>query len=768
MLNANTPHQHRTMLKAVRSTRSLSVSRGDAINPHARTVALAIPILFLSAMLIMPMNAACQRQHPSPEAGIEELRALVTGASGAPSQADLLKFEGRFSRTRAAGLARFLRGYLAYSSRSYQAATEALDAKAIGSTTSLADYALFFRADGEANAGNNSDALRDYRELGRTSADSIKAREAVLRAAQAALALGDSAEALKEVGQLLSQNDPDALYLSGQAQEASGNRSEAIRVYRQIYYELPATSASAQAETRLAGLNLSPRTSPAGYEEELARCERLFEAKQYAEAAGSYDNLAKLFPDRQRSDEILLHYGASLLNNRQPAQAVTPLGNVSDRTPAVHAEALFHLAEALRKSNRAAAAVTTVDRLIGKYPKSHWAEEAIHDAAGYLSKEGRDAEAAVRYRQLIAMFPKGSYASEASYNLGWQAYQQKRYSDAAKMLEQHLATYRYPETRFIGEAAFWAAKSEERLGNRARALALYDLVTRRYKFGYHGYVAGLRASRLRSADPSLKGAAAEPGSDLERIAANMAYVEPVTETADGSETKRFEKAADLEVIGLYDLAVRELNAAVDSAPTSPKINLRLAQLYQRRGDNFQATLILRRGYPDIYSYKDEDLPKEAWEIFFPLSNWETIKQEARRYGIDPYAAAGLIRQESVFNPNAVSRVGARGLMQVMLPTGQLIAKRQGNGSITAGDLFNPTLNIKLGMGYWSQMLGQFGRLEYAAAAYNAGPGRAERWIAERGSLDIEDWIESIPFSETRVYVQGVLRYTANYRRFYKD
>jgi soluble lytic murein transglycosylase len=222
------------------------------------------------------------------------------------------------------------------------------------------------------------------------------------------------------------------------------------------------------------------------------------------------------------------------------------------------------------------------------------------------------------------------------------------------------------------------------------------------------------------------------------------------------------------MIGLTDLAIKELNSAVESAPTSPRLNLRLAQVYSRRGDNFQATLILRRGYPDIYSYEESDLPREAWEIFFPMVAWDAIKQEARRYGIDPFIAAGLIRQESVFNPKAVSRVGARGLMQVMPATGQMISRRQGNGTITASDLHNPVLNIKLGMNYLSEMLGEFSRIEYAAAAYNAGPGRARAWLKQRPGWDVEDWIEAIPFTETRGYVQGVLRYAANYRRFYKE
>jgi soluble lytic murein transglycosylase len=223
----------------------------------------------------------------------------------------------------------------------------------------------------------------------------------------------------------------------------------------------------------------------------------------------------------------------------------------------------------------------------------------------------------------------------------------------------------------------------------------------------------------------------------------------------------------LEIIGLSDLAVREIDHALEGAPNSPRINLRLAQLYSRKGDPLQASLVLRRAYPDLFSYADADLPREAWEIFFPLKYWDVIKQEAQKYGIDPYIAAGLIRQESVFNPNAISRVGARGLMQLMPSTGELIAKRQQVGAIGANDLYTPSINIKLGMNYLAQLIGQFGKIEYAAAAYNAGPGRARQWIASKGSMDMEEWVESIPFSETRGYVQAVLRNAANYRRLYK-
>lgn len=749
------------MLKIIRN-------RTRLMNRHKLAVAVAIPVTLALITLIAPMTVSCQRTHTDSERGIGELRALVASSAGKPASSELARIESSFPRTRAASLARFLRGYLHYSAQNYAAAIDALDLRSIGANTSLGDYAIFYRAESEMAMNAKSEALRDFGIVYTQHPESLKAREARLRAAEMALALGDPDSAIKELESMVEARDSDAHYLTAQAYEMKGKSDRAIKRYRSIYFELPAARASDQAAARLAALGASVELNPPSLEEARARFDARFEARQYWEAARAYDEMLGRFPEVERVDEIQLRHGMSLLYAKQPAQAVLPLTRVSGRNSELHAQALFHQADALRRSNRAGESSVILDRLLNQYPKTRQAEQGLYDFASYLDKQGRAAEAASRFRQLVALYPKSEYAAEASYEIGWQAYQAKNFAEAAHTLERHLATYRYPETKFIGEAGFWAAKSQERLGNKSRALALYDLVSERYKYGYHGYVAGLRAGALRASDSRLKPEEAKPGSELERIERNMLHVEGVQETATESESRRVAKADDLEVVGLSDLAIKELNEALESAPSSPRLNLRLAELYSRRGDNFQATLILRRGYPDIYSYRDSDLPREAWEIFFPMVRWDTIKEEARRYGIDPYMAAGLIRQESVFNPNAISRVGARGLMQVMPATGQLVAKRQGVGQITASDLYNPALNIKLGMSYLAQMLGEFRRIEYAAAAYNAGPGRARRWIAERGAMDIEDWIEAIPFSETRGYVQGVLRYTANYRRFYKD
>ncbi len=747
------------MVKSVLSFR-LPVQRSG----NRRTVVNLLHSLFIFIIATTPMSVACQRAN-SPERGMQELRALLDSTSGKPSGEELSRLESRFSSSRAASLARFLRGYLAYSSQNYAAAIDAFDGKAIGEHSSLGDYAYFLRAESEAANGARKEAQRDYTNVTSKYADSLKAREAKLKSAEMLIGLNDASAAIKELARLVEAKDADAILLTAQAYEAMGQTDKAVNFYRIIYYETPATTARPKAEERLAALGAAPKDSLAPMDEERGRADRFFEAKQYWDAAQAYEKLIVAYPNAEQVDEVNLRRGISLVESKQPAQAVLPLTKVSNRNAELYTEALYQQARALRSSNRAAESGGVTDRLINQFPRNTRAVLSLHELSNYLSKAGRAAEAGTRNRQMMALFPRSEYAAEASYEIGWAAYQAKSYADAARLFAQHLASYRYPDSKYLGECAFFGGKAEERLGNRARALALYEAVNARYAYGYHGIMAGRRAAALRNADRNLR---AEATADTDRMRRNIIYYEPAKETTDDSINIRLSKADDFGVLWLEELATKEVSEALEKFPTSPRLNLRLAQSYASRGDNFQATLILRKGYPDVYSYKDEEMPKEGWEIMFPLFHWETIKQEAKRYGIDPYLAAALIRQESVFNATAVSRVGARGLMQLMPATGQLVSRQQGNGSITTNDLFNPELNIKLGMNYLAQMIGQHGKFEYAAAGYNAGPGRAKRWVAERGSLDIEDWIETIPFTETRGYVQAIIRYAANYRRFYKQ
>jgi soluble lytic murein transglycosylase len=164
--------------------------------------------------------------------------------------------------------------------------------------------------------------------------------------------------------------------------------------------------------------------------------------------------------------------------------------------------------------------------------------------------------------------------------------------------------------------------------------------------------------------------------------------------------------------------------------------------------------------------KPEEMTREQWDVFYPLAYWDIIVQESKARNLDPYQVAGLIRQETIFTTRARSGANAYGLMQVLVPTGRLTARKYGvNREITVESLYEPRLNIQLGTAYLRDQIDKFGRIEYVAAAYNAGPGRAVQWKASL-PFEIDEWAEAVPFKETRGYVQGVVRNRLQYLRLY--
>ncbi len=165
----------------------------------------------------------------------------------------------------------------------------------------------------------------------------------------------------------------------------------------------------------------------------------------------------------------------------------------------------------------------------------------------------------------------------------------------------------------------------------------------------------------------------------------------------------------------------------------------------------------------------EEMGKEEWQIFYPLNNWEIIKYWAKQRNLDQYQVAGLIRQESFFNPSVKSGANAYGLMQLLVPTARGMARKYSpqNSSLSSASLYNPSLNIELGTAYMREQLTKYGRIEYMGVAYNAGPGRVVSW-QKTLPYEIDEFVEEIPFKETKGYVQGIIRNAAQYRRLYDD
>jgi soluble lytic murein transglycosylase len=373
------------------------------------------------------------------------------------------------------------------------------------------------------------------------------------------------------------------------------------------------------------------------------------------------------------------------------------------------------------------------------------------------------------FKAAVFSYPNAIEVAKAQFELAWLEHDNENFAQSSQMLTEHLARYADKDSTNRGKAGYWAARDSEKAGKIAEACALYDGEIYRYGANWYGYLALQRLTNLRGQGKCQTPEQFPADSIVAKAVANLKTVTVAPETATAREIERAENAEELGTIGFFDLAIEELQEAKKTAQESPKINFALAKHYRLRGDNVNALLTLAKSYPDYSQMFPEEMSREEWDIFYPLTNWREIKQWAKARNLDSYTVAGLIRQESVFNPRAKSHADAYGLMQLLIPTARATARKYGSVTteIYGETLFQPAFNIELGTAYMRDQFNKFGRLEFVAVAYNAGPGRVPQWRATL-PFEMDEFVEAIPFRETRGYVQGVIRNSAQYRRLYDN
>jgi soluble lytic murein transglycosylase len=389
-------------------------------------------------------------------------------------------------------------------------------------------------------------------------------------------------------------------------------------------------------------------------------------------------------------------------------------------------------------------------------------------SVGQIAEDANnDADASYFLRTAVNGYQGSGEVAQAQFDLAWMTHESKDFAESSKLLTEHLAYYADKNTDNRGRAGYWAARDSERAGKLAEARALYNAMQGRYDANWYGYLAKQRLdAMLRSGVGTIPPRTFPPDSVVARAIANLQTVTVAEETAGANEDKLIAKSDELNNVGLNDGALEELAVASSSAGNSPKVNLAIARVYRSAEDNVRALNALKKSFPDYSQMKPAEMTPEQWDVFYPLSYWDIIVQESRAKGLDPYQVAGLIRQETVFMSRARSGARAYGLMQLLVPTGTLTAKKYGvERAITEESLYEPRLNIQLGTAYLRDQMDKFGRIEYVAAAYNAGPLRAAQW---RSTLpgEMDEWAEAVPFKETRGYVQGVVRNRLQYQRLY--
>jgi soluble lytic murein transglycosylase len=694
-------------------------------------------------------------------------QAFVASASLRPMAQQLLQdptpaaYEGveayarRHAKEDAAALPWLVLGYAHTVDHDYAKAIDPLN-RAKAGASELGDYVAYYLGNAYLNTGHNAEALSTLADFSKNFPDSLLVRDAHLAYANALMAEGRPHEAAAVLEKDRTPIRSDIELALGRAYEAAGDKQRAADAFRNVFFNLPIS-----AEADAAGAELRKLGVDGSLAERRTRADLLFKGKHYADAAHDYHDLVGEVAAAERT-EVQLTLANALEKSGKSHDARQLLSSMGTLEGDAEAERLYLLSETARSTSDEPAVLATLNQLRQYGPASPWLEQALLSAGNmYLLKRDYD-HAIDYYRELEARFPKGTRASYAHWKAAWLNFRMGRNEDARKGFENQIALY--PDSPEVPAALYWRGRLAEEENNPGMAQAFYQKLGDRF---HNYYYAELGRQRMKNL-AARNGAA----QDLVQYAI-LDHVAPLAAntkvaSADAPEDNlRVERARLLSNGALADMAVRELQAAAAEVGASwapPE----MARAYQDIGRYDRGIEVMKHSAPNYFAVDIPDLPRPYWEALFPKAYWTELCKFSGINGLDPFLVASLIRQESEFNAGAVSRANAVGLMQLLPKTGKTVAKQVNLRGYTAPQLYNPAINLELGTRYFKDMVDKYdGQFEYALAAYNAGTDRVSDWLGEGHFRDPQEFVESIPFTETREYVQAILRNANVYRQVYQ-
>lgn len=733
-----------------------------------RTMKFSLSILTVIVSLIL----GCVAQQTEEQA-LQSLRAMTSNGQ-LPAESFVADLETRFGNKRTGALAKLLRARIRLEQNDFAGAAAMLNSDVFQQRTKLGDYALWLRGKALQGGGNHAEAMKVLGQLVREHGDSIRVRDARLLWATSAIAAGRAVEVPPFLIELTENSDVEAYLITGKAYEAQGSKEEAAANYLWAYTMAPNSTAGQDAKSRIAALGyqlsvgdpftLQGVSITAESKAALKIADYLLMIKDYSRAASAYNKYVQTFPGTV-TQAIQLRRLTALANARDMVNAQAAF-NWFQPSHAEREEGFRQLVLGYAKAKMWPQTRAAADAMKAAFPSGKLVPKTLIDA-GLAARDGRNRTDEIYYlNTAVTAYPNAVEVAVAQFETAWSQHDGGNFAVSSQMFIDHLARYADKDNSNRGKAGYWAARDSERAGKMAEACAIYDGVIYRYGANWYGHLAMGRISKLKNSGQCRSTTA--PNQTVERAVANLKTITVVAETAGEKELARAAKSDELSIIGLFDWSIDELNEAKKTAGNSPKINLALARHHRWKGDNTNALVAMMKSYPDYAQMFPEEMDREAWAFFYPLSDWAHIKNWAQKRGLDPYQVAGLIRQESVFTTRAASPAKAYGLMQLIMPTAVSTARKYGAIVPSSPEaLYDPALNIELGTAYMKDQLAKFGRIEYMSVAYNAGPGRVPQWRATLPA-EIDEFVEAIPFKETKGYVQGIIRNSAQYRRLYDD
>jgi soluble lytic murein transglycosylase len=616
----------------------------------------------------------------------------------------------------------------------------------------LDDYADYLGAQAALQAGHGADAYALLDRFAERHPDSIFVANAPVLLANAYIQQNDPQGALRVLQPLADTphaSHADFRYTLGRAYQMAGDTGHATPIFRKLYVSLPLSFEAGQARTQLQAMGV-PLTSA----ERKSHADQLFNAKRYGEAGEEYHAIERDGNGLSAADHnALLIYTAvcDMKMKRISRRDVERLPDTADDTAALK---LYMLAEISRNENDQSGHDALIDQMVKRFPASRWLEEALYSGGNMYLLKHDEKQATYHYSLLVQMFPESTYAASAHWRTAWMNYRMRNYSEAGRLMDEQIKGY--PAGIEVPGALYWRGRIyEDEEHNFGQAVNYYRVLADTYVNYYYGELARKRLGVLNNQ------AAAAPAAVLSAV--RKPVVPELTGELPENEPHLI-KARLLANAALNEYIGPEIQASATAGEWGA---LGQAEIYVSYGEHTRALQSMKRSGISFFALPMDQVPEIYWRLLFPQPYWSALVGSSQANGLDPYLVASLIRQESEFNPGAVSRANAYGLMQLLPSVGKSMAKRQKMKGFKTADLLNPTVNLQLGTVNLRQVLDRFGgQQEYALAAYNAGDVPVRQWMSSGDYKDIPEFVESIPYTETREYVQAILRNRQMYSALY--
>jgi soluble lytic murein transglycosylase len=616
----------------------------------------------------------------------------------------------------------------------------------------LGDYLDYLQAEAFQGESNHAAVLQTLDGFDLKYPDSLHSHEVAMLYARALMATNVPQRAAAYLEKHRQPVKADIEITLARAYIAAGDKNRATEILRRLYFEMPTSSEAEPAAIELRSLG---EMQPAGsFDQRHNRVALLTKARRFQDALNELSPLVEQAPPDKMLD-LQVEFAAALYRAHKSDDAQHLFESIVQNQAAsvdAKAQCLYFLAEIARDKDDGKKNRDYVAQLRTLAPDSTWMTDALL-SAGNMYMLRRDYEVAVPfYAEIYQRQRNGRLSPYTHWKTAWLTYRMGKKDDAKRLFEEQIEMY--PGSPEVPAAIYWRGRMAEDDGNKGLARAYYQKLTENYRYFYY---ANLARDRM-----------AKPGDDaidpplLDKLPRPAA---PPRDWELPADNVRAQKAQLLANAALYDFAVAEMQAA--SAGSPPWESKSVAEIYSEQGSYIRALETLKRAVPGYFSAEIPQIPRPVWEGLFPRPFWGELKQDAAANRLDPHLVASLIRQESEFNPSAISRANAMGLMQLLPSVGKGLAKEMKIKHFSSDELLVANTNLQLGTRYFRHMVDHYdGQVEYALAAYNAGEDRVDDWRKNGNFTDVEEFVESIPFTETREYVQAIMRNAIIYKLLY--